>query len=138
MELKQPEALRLADALDCEWSNDALNYDTAQNAAVELRRLHFQEMALIQWLEKTDWVQVSAQPIELGRHRADAIQMRFARLHALNKELLKALKECRLAIQGGTPVYPYDSRGAGYKQTFGIAFLEYINAVIGKAEGDVA
>lgn len=131
----QPEALLLADALDREWSNDALNYDTAKNAAVELRRLHFQEMALIQWLEKTDWVQVSAQPIELGRHRADAIQMRVARLHALNKELLKALKECRNAIQGGQEVAPYDSRGSGFEQTFGIAFVEYLNAAIAKAEG---
>lgn len=33
-------ALELAEKLDREWHNDALNYDTAQNAAAELRRLH--------------------------------------------------------------------------------------------------
>lgn len=73
----------------------------------ELRRLHQQELALMQWIEKTNWVQVDAQPSELGRHRADAIQMRVARLHAANldcvehfnavkaerDELLKALKQ---------------------------------------------
>lgn len=36
----QPAALQLADALNREWVNDALNYDTALNAANELRRLH--------------------------------------------------------------------------------------------------
>lgn len=38
--MKQPEALRLAIQLEREWINDSLNYDTAQNAWVELRRLH--------------------------------------------------------------------------------------------------
>lgn len=57
-----------------------------------------------------------------------------ALLIAASPDLLKALKECRNAIQGGTHVEPYDSRGAGYEQTFGFAFLEYLNAVIAKAE----
>ena len=35
----QPKALRLANSLDLEWANDALDYDTALNAAAELRRL---------------------------------------------------------------------------------------------------
>lgn len=37
---KQPEALRLAECLDREWAGDALTYDTALEAAAELRRLH--------------------------------------------------------------------------------------------------
>lgn len=37
---EQPEALRIANALNREWHNDALNYDTALAAADELRRLH--------------------------------------------------------------------------------------------------
>lgn len=57
-----------------------------------------------------------------------------ARLIAAAPDLLKALKECRNAIQGGQEVAPYDSRGAGYEQTFGLAFLEYLNAAIAKAE----
>lgn len=63
------------------------------------------------------------------------IQEANARLIAAAPDLLKALKECRNAIQGGQTVDPYDSRGAGYEQTFGIAFVEYLNAAIAKAEG---
>ena len=57
-----------------------------------------------------------------------------ARLIAAAPELLKAVKECRNAIQGGQTIAPYDSRGAGYQQQFGIAFLDYLNAAIAKAE----
>ena len=58
-----------------------------------------------------------------------------ARLIAAAPDLLAALKECRNAIQGGQEVAPYDSRGSGFEQTFGIAFVEYLNAAIAKAEG---
>lgn len=40
MSEQQPEALRIADDLKREWSSDALNYDTALDASVELPRLH--------------------------------------------------------------------------------------------------
>lgn len=60
------------------------------------------------------------------------------RLHALNQELLKAVKECRNAIQGGQTIASYDSRGHGYEQTFGIAFVEYLNAAIAKVERGAA
>ena len=59
-----------------------------------------------------------------------------ARLIAAAPELLKALNECRRAIQGGTTFKPYDSRGAGFQQEFGIAFVEYLNATIAKATGE--
>jgi hypothetical protein len=67
-------------------------------------------------------------------------QKRKADLHliAAAPDLLKALKECRNAIQGGQPLEPYDSRGAGYQQQFGAAFLEYLNAAIAKATGEAA
>lgn len=81
----QPEALRLADALEG-WSV------TESAAADELRRLHQQEMANAIWLEKTNWVRTADIPTEeLGMHRADVIKQRFDRLHALNQELLEAL-----------------------------------------------
>ena len=56
-----------------------------------------------------------------------------AHLIAAAPDLLKALKECRNAIQGGKPFDPYDSRGAGFQQQFGVAFLEYLNSAIAKA-----
>jgi len=61
---------------------------------------------------------------------------RDASLIAAAPELLKALKECRNAIQGGTTVEPYDNRGAGFQQQFGVAFVEYLNAAIAKATGE--
>jgi hypothetical protein len=79
--IDQPEALLLADAL-LEHGLDASS-TVRMDAAVELRRLHSQELALQQWLAKTEWVQQSAQPGELGLHRADAIKRRFDHLRDL-------------------------------------------------------
>lgn len=62
----------------------------------------------------------------------------FALLIAAAPDLLKALEECRNAIQGGASVEPYDSRGTGFEQCFGIAFVEHLNAVIIKAKGGAA
>ena len=59
-----------------------------------------------------------------------------ARLIAAAPDLLMALKECRNAIQGGKMIAPYDSRGAGYEQTFGLAFLDRLNSAIAKANGE--
>ena len=57
--IKQPEALRLAVQLEREWINDALNYDTAQDAWTELRRLHEVNQELLEALTKLyltcDW-----------------------------------------------------------------------------------
>jgi len=106
----KPEALRLADLIERFRSPDC-GY-----AADELRRLHQHELALIEWLEKTHWVQVGAQPGELGRHRADVIKQRFDRLHAANidcvdhfnaikaerDELLEAL-QCVMYWDNGKP-----------------------------------
>ena len=49
---KQAEALRLADALNCEWRDDALNYDTALDAAAELRCLHKLNQELVEALKE--------------------------------------------------------------------------------------
>ena len=49
--MKQPEALRLAVQLEREWINDALNYDTAQDAWTELRRLHALNQELVEALQ---------------------------------------------------------------------------------------
>ena len=88
----QPEALLVANVLE--------GYDSwGDRGAAELRLLHQHELALAQWLEKTEWVQVNARPLELGRHRADVIQMRVARLHALNNDLLEALKMAVSALE---------------------------------------
>lgn len=89
----QPEALRMAEMLMMS------RHHIDHQAATELRRLHQHELALAQWLEKTEWVQVNARPLELGQHRADVIQMRVARLYALNNDLLEALKMAVSALE---------------------------------------
>jgi hypothetical protein len=46
------EALRLADKLELEWHNNALNYDTAIDSSIELRRLAPMEAELQQAREE--------------------------------------------------------------------------------------
>lgn len=45
------EAERLAEQLDREWDNDELSYDTARNAAAELRRLSAINAELVEALD---------------------------------------------------------------------------------------
>ena len=54
--------------------------------------LQWQELAAKQWLDKTDWVQKTAEANELGMHRADVLRHRIERLKAENAELLDALR----------------------------------------------
>lgn len=94
-----PEALRLAHALDggkliddsTEWA------DTLHAAADELRRLHARvqdlererdnyKLACDEWQDKTDWVQQTALPGELGKHRADVLRDRINRAVAAERE----------------------------------------------------
>jgi hypothetical protein len=53
--------------------------------------LQWQELAAKQWLDKTDWVQQTAEVNELGMHRADVLRQRIERLKAERAELLEAL-----------------------------------------------
>lgn len=82
------DALRLADELD----HGIGTIDRARHeAAAELRRLHKVEEAYNAWHEKTEWVQDTAQPCELGRHRADILKRRIDSLHSQIADLGKAL-----------------------------------------------
>lgn len=88
-------ALWLAELLEAD-PNSKAHHD---QAAAELRRLHEVnehlrrfELANNLWHEKTDWVQETVRPLELGRHRGDVLKQRIERLHAVNAELLEALK----------------------------------------------
>ena len=48
----------------------------------ECERLRQFEIAYNDWQAKTDWVQESAKPNELGRHRADVLRARIEALAA--------------------------------------------------------
>jgi hypothetical protein len=103
--MDKPEALRLADVLDCVELRPS-DYKDVDKAAAELRRLHAEnerlhrfELANNVWHEKTDWVHETAQPLELGRHRADVLKQRIERLHAVESkynELLFAVGSKRV------------------------------------------
>lgn len=100
----QPEALRLAASLELCWGDSRLD-----EAAAELRRLHYADAQNEAWIEKTEWVQKTATDEELGMHRADVIKQRFARLSAQRDELLEALQSTADLLQvwiDGAP--PYD------------------------------
>lgn len=61
----------------------------------ELRRLSQHETALAEWLEKTEWVQKTSKPGELGMHRADVLRDRISALEAENAELRRDAERYR-------------------------------------------
>ena len=82
---QQPVALRLAAGNEHRaraWPESSGSRKFHMDTAAELRRLHQVELALKEWISKTEWVQATAQPLELGRHRADVIKQRFDHLSA--------------------------------------------------------
>lgn len=50
-----------------------------REAAEEITRLRHVEVAFKEFLDKTEWVQQTAEPRELGRHRADVLLERLKR-----------------------------------------------------------
>lgn len=67
----------------------------------KLRRLDRHEQVNTEWLEKTEWVQKTLKPKELGIHRADILKKRIDDLTALNAELVERLQQmCDETEQG--------------------------------------
>lgn len=92
---KQTKALWLADQIERYNSgvhSQSIVEDYCESAA-ELRRLNNVDQCLSEWLDKTQWVQTSAQSHELGMHRADVISQRITEITKQRDELLVALKE---------------------------------------------
>ena len=69
-------AQRLRNAEVVLFSKDA---DTIDALVAEIERL---KVAMNQWLDKTEWVQETVQPQELGMHRADVLRKRIDALRA--------------------------------------------------------
>lgn len=95
----QSDALQLAAKLRTEVGNSIRNYvglGTAHMAAKELERLDARvkslEFSFNEWHAKTDWVQETAQALELGMHRADVLRARIEALDAENKALRARLE----------------------------------------------
>ena len=130
---KQPEALRLADALDgYEWTA----VEDMHIAAAELRRLHQFELAFTKYLEKTEWVQETAKPHELGMDRADVLKQRIDCLHEVNQMLLGALKwmvENDDTNEGDEPVDSLGGQSWNEHNEYWICGLNKARAAIEKA-----
>ena len=94
---KRTEVLRLADALDAA----PYSCGCTMESAAQLRRLSEIEVANQVWSEKTQWLEATAQPHELGMHRADVMKQRIDSLEAQREELLEALKRI-LQTERGT------------------------------------
>ncbi|WP_182341960.1 hypothetical protein [Comamonas koreensis] len=76
------DALSLADWIDSDFDPDEMLERGYDAIAAELRRLSKVEAAFKEWIEKTDWVQRTAKPAELGVHRADVLASRIAAMDA--------------------------------------------------------
>ena len=83
--MTKDEALKLAlDALSpdpyrSEWAveEDKCKAITAIKAALEAKDEPNYKKALEAWLDKTEWVQETVKPHELGMHRADVLKQRI-------------------------------------------------------------
>jgi len=62
---------------------------------VGIERLESFKQAYMEWSDKTEWVQDSVESGELGKHRADAIRIRFEQLKAENESLRKDAERYR-------------------------------------------
>lgn len=83
-------------------SGAALTPDMRKQPADELRKLYQVDEAFDIWQEKTEWVQKTAQPGELGMHRADALKARIEKLEAWkakHEAATLSLQEMKLLVQ---------------------------------------
>ena len=89
---EKTEALRLAEQLEAIGLHGPV--------AAELRRLHPHELANEVWQVKTQWVQDTAKPEELGMHRADVMRQRLVRAETQRDALLEAYRKMKNVAAG--------------------------------------
>lgn len=95
------------------YARAAVTADRAQRASLET--------AMQEWANKTEWVQQTCQPEELGMHRADILKARIAELEARLAEAQKDAARYRWlrnfhAGEGGVrDELPYIAAGENYR-----------------------
>ena len=72
------------------YARAAVTEDRAQRASLET--------ALQEWADKTEWVQQTCQPKELGMHRADILKARIAELEANRHKWMCIADERAVAV----------------------------------------
>jgi hypothetical protein len=87
--LNNPEE-HYPDNFDTPQRANALLTGLCQDAATKLEQM---QLALDAWFDKTEWVQETAQPLELGMHRADVLKQRVEHLARSNAALVVALED---------------------------------------------
>lgn len=102
------DALRLADALIGRNGVESVEMVAAatlrrQHAEIaelraEVERLRRFELANNLWHEKTEWVQETARPQELGMHRADVLKRRIEKLEAEVERLREEINLMRARV----------------------------------------
>ena len=113
------EAERLAQGLDKEQIDtvrrDMLNHEAASLLRAQAAEIERLKVAMNQWLDKTEWVQETVQPQELGMHRADVLRKRIdalrAELEAIKKQEPDSTCSDTLRIQG--KAYPRTCKKCG-------------------------
>lgn len=68
-----------------------MGYGNVTDALVDVDRLKQFEAAYMEWSDKTDWVQESAEVRELGKHRADVMRERIERLQEEKDSAIRIL-----------------------------------------------
>lgn len=85
-------------------SGGFVDHDDYAALEAECKRLRQFEVAYNDWQAKTDWVQESAKPHELGRHRADVLRARIEALAAQQGEAVQVVA----TVPAGCKVVPVE------------------------------
>jgi len=91
-----------AESFLAKWLKEQLpGFDALSAVTAERDRLQQFEDAYNEWHEKTEWVQETAKPRELGKHRADVLKERIDQLRAEADLLRKDAERWRyVRLQG--------------------------------------
>ena len=104
-EFNDPDVARLADKFaELVLSEHAA--ELVREAQLMRNRMEMVDKALTEWLDKTEWVQKSAQVHELGKHRADIMRARIDRLQSECDGLVLAIIERLERACGATGMPP--------------------------------
>ena len=72
------------------------DFSLLSEAAAEIKTLRAEvdrwKVPLLEWLDKTEWVQQTVKPHELGHHRADVLRHRIEQTEAENERLRRQVE----------------------------------------------
>lgn len=81
---------------NCTCATIAVSLPSTEALRKENNRLSNVEFAFDEWIEKTNWVQHTANASELGKHRADVLRERIETLRKENEQLHQLITDLEL------------------------------------------